>query len=76
MQTARRYDPTKDAKFHVSIATTEEVRRKRATPRPEWTGPKGTLQPASMPDENTAAETMAPTQPGDATVGLSRMALT
>ena len=42
MQTARRYDPRQDAKFHVSIVT-EEVRRKWATPRPEWTGPTGTV---------------------------------
>jgi len=27
MHTARRCDPAKDARFHVSIATTEEVRR-------------------------------------------------
>ena len=71
MQTARRYDPTKDAKFHVSIATTEEVRRKWATPLSEWTGPKGTVQAASAPDEITKAETVTPTPSGDATIGLS-----
>ena len=32
MRTSRRYDPPKDAKFHVSIATTEAIRRKWATP--------------------------------------------
>ena len=78
MQTARRYDPTKDAKFHVSIATTEEVRRKWATPLPEWTGPKGTVpprriavHPASAPDANTEAAQVGPTWAGDGTVGLS-----
>jgi len=43
MQPARRYDPTKDAKFHVSITTTDEVHRKWAMPRPEWTGSTGTV---------------------------------
>jgi hypothetical protein len=71
MQTTRRYDPTKDAKFHVSIATTEEIRRKWATPRPEWTGPKGTVQRESTPEENIAVETAEPTPSGDATIGLS-----
>jgi hypothetical protein len=41
MQTARRHDPTKDEKFHVSIATTEEVRRKCRTPLPQLDGPQG-----------------------------------
>jgi hypothetical protein len=35
MQTTRHYDSTKDAKFHVSIATTEEVRRKWAASPPQ-----------------------------------------
>jgi hypothetical protein len=39
MQTSRRYDPTKDAKFHVSIMTTGEIHHKWTTPRPEWTVP-------------------------------------
>jgi hypothetical protein len=39
MQTARRYEPRQEAKFHVSIVT-EDVRRKWVAPRPEWTGPR------------------------------------
>ncbi len=39
MHTARGCDPAKDGKFHVSIATTEEVRRKWAPPGMD--GPQG-----------------------------------
>ncbi len=57
MQTARRYDPTKDAKFHVSIATTEEVRRKWATHLESFRRPKGTVLTEGALDEIAVTKT-------------------
>ena len=71
MQTARRYDPTKDAKFHVSIATTEEVCRKWATQFESFRRPKGTVHTEGPLDEITATETVEATQAGDAASGPS-----
>ena len=76
MQTAPRYDPAKDAKFNVSIATTEEVRRKWATHLESFRRPKGTVHLEGALDEITATETVEATQAGEAASGQSRMALT
>jgi hypothetical protein len=71
MQTARRYDPTKGAKFHVSIATTEEVRRKWAMHLESLRRPKGTVLTEGALDEITVTKTVEATQVGDAASGPS-----
>ena len=68
MQTARRYDPTKDASVHVFIVT-EEIRRQWATPRKSFRRPEGTVQSESALDEQTAAEIVETSKMADATIG-------
>lgn len=83
MQSARRYDPTQDAKYHVSIATTEAVRQKWATPIENLHRPKPVASAAeatrglsaaeSAPDAPTVSKDFNTTKTGNAPIGLSRV---